>query len=213
MESIKGLIHERDAISSAVFTTASVGTERLKGPTRVSLTFKVRGKDGFRDRANRSSDGRACPKQQPRRENRLDVNQQRRVADPAARLKGTSVSRLTRAILMKAAGADVQRATLRRHRPDFAMSLDKGVSHSDSLAKYAAAFFRMSRSVRVLANSAFRRAISICSALTVLPATSRNRPAASAFTQLWGAARLGETAGCGNLNRNRRYESDQGREG
>jgi acetyltransferase-like isoleucine patch superfamily enzyme len=40
------------------------------------------------------------------------------------------------------------------------MSLDKGVSHRDSLAKYAAAFFKMSRSIRVLASSAFRRAIS-----------------------------------------------------
>ena len=57
--------------------------------------------------------------------NRLDVNKRRRVADPAAHLKGTSVSHLTRAILMIAAGADVQRTTLRRHRPDFAMSLDK----------------------------------------------------------------------------------------
>src|SRR5208283_5258228 len=45
-------------------------------------------------------------------------------------------------------------------------------------------FFKMSRSIRVLASSAFRRASSICSALTALPATSRNRPAASAFTQL-----------------------------
>jgi hypothetical protein len=36
---------------------------------------------------------------------------------------------------------------------------------------------------------------------------------ASGHNPKWGAARLGETAGCGNLNRNRRYESDQGREG
>jgi hypothetical protein len=75
-------------------------------------------------------------------ENCLDVNQQRCVADPAACLKRTRVSCLTRAILVKAAGADIQRATLRRHRPDLAMSLDKGVSHRDSLAKYAAAFLR-----------------------------------------------------------------------
>jgi hypothetical protein len=31
--------------------------------------------------------------------------------------------------------------------------------------------------------------------------------------KFWGAARLGETAGCGNLNRNRSFENDQGREG
>src|SRR5260370_18399607 len=60
---------------------------------------------------------------------------------------------LWRLILMVAAGADVQHPALRRHRPDHAMSLDKGVSHRDSLAKYAAAFFRMSRSIRALANS------------------------------------------------------------
>src|SRR5208283_1434122 len=47
-------------------------------------------------------------------------------------------------------------------------------------------FFRMSRSIRALASSAFRRAISICSALIALPATSRGRPAASAFNQLCG---------------------------
>jgi hypothetical protein len=73
-------------------------------------------------------------------ENCLDVDQQCCVADPAAHLKGTSIRPRTRAILVKAAGADVQRATLRRYRPDFAMSLDKGVSHRGSLAKYAAAF-------------------------------------------------------------------------
>ena len=117
-------------------------------------------------------------------ENRLHVNQESHIADPATGLKGADVPGLARSILAIAAGANVQRPTLRRYRPDFSMSLDKGVSHRDSLAKYAAAFFRMSRSIRVLASSAFRRAISICSALTAFPATSRNRPAASAFTQL-----------------------------
>ena len=87
-------------------------------------------------------------------EDRLDVNQQRHIAEPAAGLKGADV-RLARSILPIAAGADVQRPTLRRYRPDRAMSLDKGVSHRDSLAKYAAAFFRMSRSIRALASSAF----------------------------------------------------------
>jgi hypothetical protein len=32
-------------------------------------------------------------------------------------------------------------------------------------------------------------------------------------TYNWGAARLAETTGCGNLNRNRSFENDQGREG
>src|SRR5208283_28587 len=77
-------------------------------------------------------------------ENRLYVNQQGRVADPATGLNRTDVSCLTRAILTVAAGADVQRPTLRRYGPDSSMSLDKGVSHRDSLAKYAAAFLRNS---------------------------------------------------------------------
>src|SRR5208283_2230753 len=38
-------------------------------------------------------------------------------------------------------------------------------------------FFKMSHSIRVLASSAFRRAISIFSALTTLPLISRNPPA------------------------------------
>jgi len=41
---------------------------------------------------------------------------------------------------------------LPRYWPDRSMSLDKGVSHRDSLAKYAVAFFKMSRSIRVLAS-------------------------------------------------------------
>jgi hypothetical protein len=35
----------------------------------------------------------------------------------------------------------------------------------------------------------------------------------SAASAIWGAARLAETTGCGNLNRNRSFENDQGREG
>ena len=44
-------------------------------------------------------------------ENRLQVNQQGRIAHPATGLKGAEVSCLTRAILAIAAGADVQRPT------------------------------------------------------------------------------------------------------
>src|SRR5260370_30776902 len=117
-------------------------------------------------------------------EDRLDVKQQGDVADPTARLEMPGSFPLTRLILMVAAGADVQHPALRRHRPDHAMSLDKSVSHRDSLAKYAAAFFRMSRSTRALASSAFTRAISICSAPPALPSTSRTRPAASPFPRL-----------------------------
>ena len=77
-------------------------------------------------------------------ENRLHVNQQGHIADPPTGLKGTDVLHLARAILAIAARADVQRPTLRRYRRDVSMSLNKGVSHRDSLAKYAAAFLRNS---------------------------------------------------------------------
>ncbi len=93
-------------------------------------------------------------------EDRLDVNQQRHIAEPAAELKGADV-RLARSILPIAAGADLQHPALRRYRPKLSMLRDKGVFRRDSLAKYTAAFFRMSRSIRALASSAFRRAISI----------------------------------------------------
>src|SRR5208283_985689 len=73
-------------------------------------------------------------------ENRLAVNQQGHIANPATGLKGTVVLGLACSILALAAGADVQRPTLRRYPPDREMSRDKGVSHRDSLAKYAAAF-------------------------------------------------------------------------
>jgi hypothetical protein len=67
-------------------------------------------------------------------EDRLDVNQQRHIAEPAAGLKGADV-RLTRSILPIAAGADLQHPALRRYRPKLSMLQDKGVSHRDSLAK------------------------------------------------------------------------------
>ena len=59
------------------------------------------------------------------------------------------------------------------------MSLDKGVFHRDSLAKCAAAFFRMSRSIRALASSAFRRAISICSGRSPCSRPPPPRPSTS----------------------------------
>jgi|GEM_PF-2579142 len=78
-----------------------------------------------------------------------------------------------------AAGAHSQNPALHRDWPDLLMSLDKGVSHRDSLAKYAATFFRMPRSIRVFANSALSRAISIWSAFTGLTLASSRPPMAS----------------------------------
>jgi hypothetical protein len=66
-------------------------------------------------------------------ENRLDV--------AAAGPQWTSSSRLPRSILAIAAGADFEHLALPRYRPDRSISLDKGVSHRDSLAKYAVAYF------------------------------------------------------------------------
>jgi len=75
-------------------------------------------------------------------ENRLEVNQKGHITDPAARLQWTSSSRLPRSMLAIAAGADFEHLALPRYWPDRSMSLDKGVSHRDSLAKYAVAFLR-----------------------------------------------------------------------
>jgi hypothetical protein len=65
-------------------------------------------------------------------ENRLDV--------VAAGLQWTSSSRLPRSILAIAAGADFEHLASSLW-PDRSISLDKGVSHRDSLAKYAVAYF------------------------------------------------------------------------
>jgi hypothetical protein len=85
---------------------------------------------------------------------------------------------------MVAAGAHTQNPALKSDRPDPGMALDKGIFHRDSLAKYAVAFFKMSRSIWASANSFRSRAISICSALTGLAAVSLSFPSRSAFSQL-----------------------------
>src|SRR5947207_1154173 len=65
------------------------------------------------------------------------------------------------------------------------MVFNKRVLHSDSLAKYAAAFFMISISIFSRASSARSREISICSGVIGLPlAASPSLPAACAFTQL-----------------------------
>src|SRR5690606_30668403 len=53
-----------------------------------------------------------------------------------------------------------EQATHPRHFEPVAMPFDPGVSHRDSFAKYAAAFFTISRSSFVLANSRRNRAFS-----------------------------------------------------
>src|SRR5687767_9863064 len=95
---------------------------------------------------------------------RLDVGQQGHVTDASHVFVGAF---LTVQVLMKSPGADIQDRTLYRDRPVPAVLLNKGVLHRDSLAKYAAAFFKISRSSFTRDNSVRRRLISICSALTI----------------------------------------------
>jgi hypothetical protein len=45
-------------------------------------------------------------------------------------------------VLLKSSGADIQDRALYRNRPITAVSLNKGVLHRYSLAKYAVAFLR-----------------------------------------------------------------------
>ena len=105
-----------------------------------------------------------------------DMSQQRQIADPAAEL-GRPRFGSPPTPCAKAAGAHLQHPALDDNRPHVAMRLDEGVSHLDPLAKYAVAFFKMSRSIRTRARSAFKRLISICSWLTAFtPSRSLSRP-------------------------------------
>ena len=73
-------------------------------------------------------------------EDSLDVHSQGRVAEPAVWLVRANLRRLPQSVLMIAAGADLQDTALGHDRPGATMSLDKGIPHRDSLAKYTAAF-------------------------------------------------------------------------
>src|SRR5216684_894903 len=111
---------------------------------------------------------------------RLDMHQKRIVAQALSPLR----TRAPAEMLVIAARAHPQHLALHRHRPAPPMAFDPGVLHSDSFAKYAVAFFRMSRSIFVRASSARKRLISICSGLTGFAAVPFNSPPASACTQL-----------------------------
>ena len=64
---------------------------------------------------------------------------------------------------MEARSGDAQRFALPCHRPYRAVLRDEGELHVASLAKKAAAFFRMSRSALSFATSRRSRSISSCS--------------------------------------------------
>ena len=97
-----------------------------------------------------------------------DMHQQRLVAQmPALRDLPPP-----RQVLMIAGHAYPEHPALHTDRPDPPMAFNKGILHFWPFAKYAVAFPRMSRSIVTRANSARKRLISICSAVTpALPLT------------------------------------------
>ena len=85
---------------------------------------------------------------------------------------------------VETAGSDTKATAHRPNRELLAMLGYERVSHFASLAKYAVAFFKMSRSIFTRDNSVRRRLISICSALTAGVAELFNPPLPAALTQL-----------------------------
>ncbi len=81
-----------------------------------------------------------------------------------------------------ATGADFEQVAHHGNRPLLPVARYPGVLHEDSLAKYAVAFFRMSRSILTLASCARSRAKSICSALIGLSPAPLSLPLLSSLT-------------------------------
>src|SRR5579862_8267498 len=106
-----------------------------------------------------------------------DPLEQRRVAQPFLRPLAALPGR-------EPTVTHLQRRAQHLLRIRVAMLFDKRVPHSDSLAKYAAAFFTISISIFSRAFSARSREISICSGVIRLPSTLPSFPSACAFTQL-----------------------------
>ena len=111
--------------------------------------------------------------------NGLDVHQQGIVAHACSWL----VRGILPDVVVVAAQAYAQYLALQRYRPAGLVALDEGVLHIDSLAKYAAAFFSMSRSILTRTSPVPSRLISICSMPTAQPA-SLSWPWACALIQL-----------------------------
>src|SRR5471030_795988 len=87
-------------------------------------------------------------------------------------------------MLKVAAGTHPQHLALQADGPPALMPSDPGVPHIDSFAKYAVAFFKISRSILTRASSALSRASSICSALTGLAPAPASLPCPARRTQL-----------------------------
>src|SRR5262249_2063432 len=108
---------------------------------------------------------------------RSDQTQQLLIAQPLS-------SRLpTGSPCLEAALTHPQRLAQQAHRPQPRLTLNPGVLHSVSLAKYAVAFFKISFSIFSRAFSARRRESSICSSVTFF-AFSLSRPRSASFSQL-----------------------------
>src|SRR5450631_990671 len=79
--------------------------------------------------------------------------------------------------LMEPGSRHIEQPAHPAYRPNRSMSRNEAVPHLDSFAKYAAAFFRMSRSIRASANSRLSRSISLaCSVLSCVPDFSSHLP-------------------------------------
>src|SRR5665811_2147267 len=91
-----------------------------------------------------------------------DMHQQRLITQMAT-LNNTPPANQ---VFMVTGHAHPQNSALHADRPHPPVTLNKGVLHFWPFAKYAVAFPRMSRSILTRANSARKRLISICSALT-----------------------------------------------
>ena len=106
-----------------------------------------------------------------------DVRQQGFIAVESARAAAAMTILSPAQSVEVPAGADLQHPAGHAHRVTVLHLVNPGVPRSVSCAKYAAAFFAMSRSMRRRAFSARSRAISICSgetlvALSALPTSS-----------------------------------------
>src|ERR1039458_7893137 len=133
-----------------------------------------------------------------RRINGADMHQQRLITQMATLHNIPSANQ----VFMVTGHAPPQNSTLHADGPHPPVTLNKGVLHFWPFAKYAVAFPRMSRSILTRANSARKRLISICSALTALLRLVEWRPPRARSVRRLSTRmilRIGVGLGCGIL--------------
>jgi hypothetical protein len=113
----------------------------------------------------------------------FDVNQQSSVADDALGGNLWIIHNSSPLMSKVTTSTDIEHFALPPNRPTAFVPFNPGVLHTDSRAKYAVAFLKMSRSIFTFASSALSRVNSICSALTGLAPASANWPFAACRTQ------------------------------